>query len=288
MAHLDIRTLQLAQRLRQRFIECACALAAAQHQQAQPGIAAGEAFPRRCDAGDHTAHGIAHHDFLARKSIRKTGQHAAREGGQHAVGHARRAILLMHQQRNAGDDRGDAARARREATEAHHRAGTVPAQHFGGRTDGGQHPQRCAQQRTDALAAQTGDGDGVDGDIVLRHQPRLHAAVRAQPHHRDSARAQRSRDRKARENMSTRTAGEDHHRRSDRACRHLGSSSAHARLPNVGSTRSRRRLVPRRVVIRAGAPVCTGGGAFAGVLLDCGPFESTALEGTPLEGMPLE
>ena len=84
------------------------------------------------------------------------------------------------------------------------------------------------------------------------HQARFHAAFRTQPHHRHVARAQRMRNRQAREDMAAGAAGHDHHRM------HGRGSSLHAEAGScVGSTRLpparrcqlrhvRRRLVHRR------------------------------------------
>ncbi len=247
VAHVELRA-ERGQRARQRLVQGARALAAAEHQQAHRAVARGEALRRRRQRGDLGAHRIAHR-FLARgEAARESGQHAPCDARQHLVGQARGAVLFVHQQRQFQQARGDATRAGRETAEADHRARRAPAQHEAGGTDRAHDPQRRAEQRQRALAAQPADLDGVDLDAVLRHQLRFHAPGRAQPHHRHAARAQHLGHRQRREDVPAGAAGQDHHR-ARRSVGHSGAGHRHGHthpsLPKVGSTRGCMRLVPR-------------------------------------------
>ena len=234
-------------RLRHCIVQCACALAAAQHQQAQCAAVREVALRGRRDLRDLRAHRIADQHF-AHEGLREADHDLSREFRQHLVGQPGGAVLFMHQQRDAGDARGDPARPRRIAAEADHRIRPARAQHAGGIADRTQHPQRRRQQGGDALAAQALDRDGVDGDAMLRHQPRFHAAIRTQPCHLRATRTQRLRDREAGEDVAAGAAGQDHHVGRWLAQRDLRKAATAADSddgPMLGSMRWRRRLVPR-------------------------------------------
>jgi hypothetical protein len=196
----------------------------------------------------------------------KPGEDAARELRQHAVGHARCAVLLMHDQRNAGEPRGEAARARGEAAKAHHRARLPLAQGLARGIHRAEQLERRGEQRRDALAAHATHRDGVDRDAVLRNQAGFHAAFAAEPEHGNVARTQRLRDGEAGEDVPARAAGEDHHRMQVGVGG--GACGAHAVLPkafsNTGSTRWRRRLVPRASAVTSGKGCVVAGIAAAG------------------------
>ena len=66
--------------------------------------------------------------LLAGEAAGETGQHALGESGEHAVGHPGRAILFVHDQRNAGQPRCNPARTRRIAAETDHRTRLTLAQ----------------------------------------------------------------------------------------------------------------------------------------------------------------
>src|SRR5690606_27029936 len=93
-------------------------------------------------------------------------------------------------------------------------------------------------------------------------------AVGAQPGHVGAALAQRLRDRKAGEDVAAGTAGHDHHHGRARVQRVLLAMSSGAPMP--GSTRWRRRLVPR-------LPASAGSGG-CGV---CGTLPTGAALATP-------
>ena len=96
---------------------------------------------------------------------------------------------------------------------------------------------------------------------MLRHQPRFHCAVGAQPRHWNAARAQRFGYRQRGEDMPAGAAGQDHHwrlRRGDAIAR------AHAILSKIGSTRDFRRLVPRTGAGGGGVDGTVDGGSAEG------------------------
>ncbi|WP_205846588.1 hypothetical protein, partial [Klebsiella pneumoniae] len=64
-------------------------------------MAVGEALFRRCGGGDLCAHRIADELLTLGEGTREAGEEAARIARQDAVGHAGRAILFVHQQREA-------------------------------------------------------------------------------------------------------------------------------------------------------------------------------------------
>jgi hypothetical protein len=252
------RQAECRDRLRHRVVQGTRALAATQHQQAQSAGMREAALFRRRDLRDLRAHRIADMRF-AGEGLREADQHLLRHLRQRLVGHAGGAVLFVHQQRDAGDARGDPARPGREPAEAHHRRRLARAQHARGIAHRAQDPQGRAQQRRQPLAAHAGHRDGVDGDVVRRHQPGFHAAVRAQPRDARAALAQRLRDRQAGEDMAAGTAGHDQHEgrgRVQRDLRNTGAAVASLRVPMPGSMRWRRRLVPR-------APASDGSGGCA-------------------------
>src|SRR5690606_23520297 len=161
-------------------------------------------------------------------------------------------------QRDARNPRSQAARTGGVATEADHHARAPFAQHRSGGAHRAKHLERRTQQRGHTLATQAADRDRVDPDAVLRDQPGFHAALGAEPGHRHATIEQLARDREAREDVSTGTAGEDHHRTHGG----VGYRSAHPSLPITGSTRWRSRLVPRVTLFTtAGLEVgCDGNG----------------------------
>src|SRR5690606_27434003 len=101
-----------------------------------------------------------------------------------------------------------------------------------------------------ALPTQTGNGQRVDLNVVLRHQPGFHRPLGAQPGHWNPALAQHLGHGQAREDVTTGSAGHDHHR----TCVLRFVRETHqAILPKVGSTRCCMRLLPRA------APDCIAG-----------------------------
>lgn len=250
MTHLDIRATQCSQRCGHRLIQHARALATTQHQHAYRAGATDQTIGRHRQRSDFCAYRVAHR-FFAIKAARETGQHAARETRQHLVGHARGAILFVHQQWRTEQARGQAARAGCKAAKADHRTRLALAQHEAGGAHRAHHPHRRTEQLHHALAAQAADGQRIDGNLVLRHQAGFHRAIGAQPGHRHAACAQHLGHGQAREDVPAGAASQDHdrpqHRR--RLCGRLRGTrrNAHAILPNVGSTRGCMRLVPRRM-----------------------------------------
>lgn len=267
MANLDIRMTECGQRCRHRLIQHARALASAQHQDAYRAGATDQTVSRRRQCSDFCTHWVAYR-FFASKAARKAGQHAARETRQHLVCHARCAILFVHQQRRTEQARSQPARTGSKAAKTDHRTRLALAQHKACGAHCAHYPQRRAEQLHHAFAAQAGDGQRIDRNVVLRHQAGFHRAIGTQPGHRHAARAQHLGYGQSRENMPTGAAGQNHHRLNPRRwmCGRLREMriNAHAILPNVGSTRGCMRLVPRRMADAGATWAATGAAAGAG------------------------
>ncbi|MNI51711.1 hypothetical protein D3C73_1064500 [compost metagenome] len=265
--HRHLRT-DCGQCLRHATVEGACALAAAQHQQAQRTAAISQPLFRRRDGGDFSAHRVAHELLACSEGSRETRQQAARVARQDAVGQARRAVLFVHDQRQAVQARGHAAGAGSEATEGDHRTRLAVTDDQAGGTQRAHQTPRRSQQGQLALATQTGDGQRIDVDVVLRNQTGFHCASGAHPGDRHATRAQHAGHGQAREDMPAGTTGQDHHRPG------VVLDGAHPSLPKVGSTRDCRRLVPRTAAGSAAA-----GSAAIGTFFATGAAEASAAAG---------
>jgi len=213
MANLDAAA-QSGERFGHGAVERTRALAAAEHQQAQRARALRETLGRLGQQCDFGADGIADDLFCHMpERLRESGQHAARETRQHAIGHAGCTILFVHDQWRTAQPRRDAARARCVPAKTHDRARLAFVDHAQRGANGAQDPHRRGEQCADALPTQTLDRNRVKRDATGRDQLRLHAAVGAEPQHRHAARLQGRRDRQPREDMPARATGQDQHRR---------------------------------------------------------------------------
>jgi len=141
--------------------------------------------------------------------------------GEHAVGQSRHRVLLVHDQRPSQQPGRDATRTRREATRAQHHARPVLV-HRAQRLEQ-RHGQShgCDEQGREAFAAQAAHAQPLDRYAGGRHQPRLDAAPRAEPHDVVAALLQDTRGGERRENVPARAACHDegdprHDRRSSR------------------------------------------------------------------------
>ena len=238
-------TAQCGDRLRHGGVQGARALTAPKHQHAQWTGTRCEACIGRIDRSDFGAHRIADPLLAALdERVGEPGQQANGHPGKYAIGHARCAVLLMHQQWRAGHARRQPTRASSEAAKAHHGARLTRMDQRDGASHGAGHLERGEQQCLQTFATHAADRQRVEVNAVRRYQSRFHGAIGAEPCHRHAPRAQGMRHRKSGENMPTRAAGEDHHRTQVGSDRHR---ARHGPRPNVGSTRECRRLVPRAV-----------------------------------------
>ncbi|MCY1529321.1 hypothetical protein D9M68_644570 [compost metagenome] len=200
----------LGQGFRQQLVQGLGAQAAAQHQQAR--LAACQGIARRFQE-QLLAHRIAGGAPLVAlaEGIGEGLAHAAGERHQAAVGGAGHGVLLVDDQRYAGQARGQTAGAGDIAAHAEH-ADRLQLTHDAARLE-----QRLEQlegrleQGLQALAAQAAHLDQVQRQAGLGHQLVLDTSRRAQPMHHEAARLELAGAGQGREHVAAGAAGHDQH-----------------------------------------------------------------------------
>ena len=180
VTHLDGHT-GSCNRRRHLLVEDPGPQAATDHKQAQRIAAAAQlGIRQRHHLG---AHRVAHHGGagIGGEGTREGHQHPPGDTGQQLVGQAGGGILLVQQQRNAGQPGGHATRAGGEAPHAQHHIGLDGLEHLAGLQHGFDDTVGRREQTLDAVATHPLDVDEGDGITMGRHQLRLHPVGSAEP-----------------------------------------------------------------------------------------------------------
>ena len=180
MAHRDGHT-GGRDRWRHLFVEHPGSQAAADDQQPQRLAAATQLGIRQ--RHHFGAHRIAHHGGtgIGGEGAGEGHQHPLGKACQQLVGHAGRRVLLVQQQRNAGEPGGNTARTGGEAPHAEHHVGLDGLDHLAGLQHGFDDPVGRRQQPLDAVATHPLDVDEGDGVAMGGHQLGLHPVGGTEP-----------------------------------------------------------------------------------------------------------
>ena len=180
MAHRDGHT-GGRDRWRHLFVEHPGSQAAADDQQPQRLAAATQLGIRQ--RHHFGAHRIAHHGGtgIGGEGAREGHQHPLGQTCQQLVGHAGCRVLLVQQQRNAGEPGGNTARTGGEAPHAEHHVGLDGLEHLAGLQHGFDDPVGRRQQPLDAVATHPLDVDEGDGVAMGGHQLGLHPVGGTEP-----------------------------------------------------------------------------------------------------------
>ncbi len=183
---------QLGQRQRQRSIQSARALAAADDEQpATRAAARAEPLARGIARRDRVADGIP--DDLdargGREGVRKRREDPRGERREQPVRRPGHGVLLVQHDRPAREPRRDGARCGDEPSHPEHGGRITAAQRGERLRDSRDHAERRAQVSGKPAAADTRDRDPLDLDAVRGHDTRFDSALRAEPYDGEVVRA---------------------------------------------------------------------------------------------------
>src|SRR6185437_923495 len=199
------------QRVRHDGVESDRALAAPDHEESHSAFAPGKALAGRPQGADVAADRVAHRsrlDALA-EAVGKCLEHLPRQVSETAVGEAGNRILLVDDQRPAGEPRSDATRARDEAAESHDDRGTAAPHDTQRLQQRDREPPGRGEQRAPPLASQSADRQPLDGDTLGGNDARLESAARAEPDDLDRLLAQPASERQRWKHVTAGAAGHD-------------------------------------------------------------------------------
>src|SRR5690348_10146274 len=156
------------QRVRYDSVESDRTQAAADYEDAHSPFPPEEAFGRRRQRNDVAADRIADGACLhaGSKAVGKRLEYLAREVSQTTIGEAGDRILLVDDERPAGEPCGDPARSGDETPESDDDRWPPPPHHPQRLHQRHREPPRCREQGAPALAAQAADRQPVDRNAL--------------------------------------------------------------------------------------------------------------------------